>query len=418
MRVPLSWLLEYAGPARRAGEPGDRVRSPPADRGRPRGRDGRAAPGTTSAAWSSAEVLEIEELTGFKKPIRYCQVDVPGERPGAAQASSAARPTSPSVDLVPLALPGAVLPGGFEIGARKAYGQDVRGHDLLGRRARPRRRPLRHPGAARRRAAGPGLRRCGRAARRGARHRRSPRTAATRCRSAAWPGTWRMASTPRTPTRPARACPRTWPASPARCSRPASTTPPRATGSCCARSAASTRPRPTPLAMRVRLARCGMRSISLAVDVTNYLMIELGQPLHAFDRSDARPGRSWSAAPGRGSSWRPSTTSSAPWTRTTSSSPTSPGRSRWPARWAGWPPRSTPDSADLVIEAAHFSMAGIARMSRRHRLFSEASAPVRAGRGPRAAAARLGPGGVAADRARRRHAWCPAARTRRWTWRR
>ena len=42
---------------------------------------------------------------------------------------------------------------------------------------------------------------------------------------------------------------------------------------------------PTPLRMRVRLARAGQRSVSLAVDVTNYLMLELGQPLHAFDRA-------------------------------------------------------------------------------------------------------------------------------------
>ncbi len=40
---------------------------------------------------------------------------------------------------------------------------------------------------------------------------------------------------------------------------------------------------PTPLWMQERLRRCGLRSVSAIVDVTNYLLLELGQPMHAFD---------------------------------------------------------------------------------------------------------------------------------------
>lgn len=39
----------------------------------------------------------------------------------------------------------------------------------------------------------------------------------------------------------------------------------------------------SPVNMRIRLYYCGMRAINLLTDLTNYLMLEMGQPMHAFD---------------------------------------------------------------------------------------------------------------------------------------
>jgi phenylalanyl-tRNA synthetase beta chain len=65
------------------------------------------------------KVLDIEELAGHKKPIRYCHVDV-----GTRVHEVVCGATNFDVgDLVPFATPGAHLPGGFRIATRQTYGR-------------------------------------------------------------------------------------------------------------------------------------------------------------------------------------------------------------------------------------------------------------------------------------------------------
>ncbi|QNI03117.1 phenylalanine--tRNA ligase subunit beta [Halomonas sp. SH5A2] len=72
----------------------------------------------------------------------------------------------------------------------------------------------------------------------------------------------------------------------------------------------------TPLWMVERLRRSGIRSIDPVVDITNYVMLELGQPMHAFDRENlsggivvrmARPGETLTLLDGQEMALRPET---------------------------------------------------------------------------------------------------------------
>ena len=64
-------------------------------------------------------VEHIKELTEFKKPIRFCQVEVGESEPRGIVCGAR---NFAEGDLIVAALPGTVLPGPFEIASRKTYG--------------------------------------------------------------------------------------------------------------------------------------------------------------------------------------------------------------------------------------------------------------------------------------------------------
>ncbi|MFT4089049.1 MAG: phenylalanine--tRNA ligase subunit beta, partial [Gordonia sp. (in: high G+C Gram-positive bacteria)] len=119
MRLTQTWLTEVL----QAGAPGWSASTDEIDAGFVRVgfeiEDVEAFPETTGPL-VIGRVAAIEELTEFKKPIRFCQVEVGEDAP--RDIVCGARNFAVG-DLVVVALPGTVLPGGFEIATRKTYGK-------------------------------------------------------------------------------------------------------------------------------------------------------------------------------------------------------------------------------------------------------------------------------------------------------
>jgi phenylalanyl-tRNA synthetase beta chain len=369
MRLPLSWLLEYAAielapedaagvaeMSRRLTACGLEVESV-----EPVGQD--------ISGVVVGQVLDVEELTGFNKPIRYCAVDA-GD--GQDRHMICGASNFVAGDRVPLALPGAVLPGGFEIGARKTYGRVSEGmicsaaelaigDDHTGIMVLPADAPLGTDFAT-----WAGLRDVVFDI-----NVTPDKGFALSVRGVAR----ELAISYQVPyTDPADIGLTPDVAEVSADIYPAGIADTTACDRFVLREVRGIDPTvATPLAMRIRLARAGQRSVSLAVDVTNYLMLELGQPLHAFDRAAltgpivvrrARQGEKLETLDHVVRELDPEDI-----LITDSSGPIS-----LAGTMGGVATEVSESSRDLVIEAAHFSPRGVARMSRRHRLGSEASA--------------------------------------------
>ncbi|WP_031041519.1 phenylalanine--tRNA ligase subunit beta [Streptomyces sp. NRRL F-5650] len=386
MRVPLSWLREYVDlPATETG------------------RDVQAKLISAGLEVETVEhlgadlkgplvvgqVLTIEELEGFKKPIRFCTVDV-GQANGTGEPQEivcGARNFAVG-DKVVVVLPGATLPGGFSISARKTYGKVSHGmicsSDELGMGDDGTHGIIVLP----------------------------PETevgkdaiellelvdevldiavTANRGDCLSIRGVAREAAI-------AYGKPLRDPAlldvpAPNAYGYPVKIADPTGCDRFTARTVTGLSPEArSPIWLQRRLQKVGMRPISLAVDVTNYVMMELGQPLHAYDRGlvqgtigvrRAEEGEKIVTLDGV--------------ERKLHAEDLVITDDRGPIGLAGVMGGADTEIADhgdaekatsdVVIEAAHFDQVAIARTARRHKLSSEASRRFERGVDPQAAAA-------------------------------
>ncbi|MYZ39158.1 MULTISPECIES: phenylalanine--tRNA ligase subunit beta, partial [unclassified Streptomyces] len=391
MRVPLSWLREYVDLP--ATETGRDVQAKLVSAGLEVETVEQLGAGLKGPL-VVGKVLTIEELEGFKKPIRFCTVDV-GTANGTGEPQEivcGARNFSVG-DKVVVVLPGAVLPGDFAIAARKTYGKTSHGmicsgdelgmgddgsggiivlpdehevgtdaiallelvDEVLDIAVTPDRGYcLSMRGVARETAIAYGL-------------------------------------TLRDPALLDVPAPNSF-------GHPVTVSDPAGCDRFTARTVTGLDPEArSPLWLSRRLQKAGMRPISLAVDITNYVMLELGQPLHAYDRARlegpigvrrARPGEKITTLDGT--------------KRILDAQDLVITDDRGPIGIAGVMGGANTEIADLtahpetgeaqgttevVIEAAHFDAISVARTARRHKLASEASKRFERGVDPEAASA-------------------------------
>ncbi|MEU5958074.1 phenylalanine--tRNA ligase subunit beta [Streptomyces sp. NPDC047525] len=385
MRVPLSWLREYVDLP--ATETGRDVQAKLIEVGLEVETVEQVGAGLTGPL-VVGKVLTIEELTEFKKPIRFCTVDV-GSANGTGEPQEivcGARNFAVG-DKVVVVLPGAVLPGDFKIAARKTYGKTSHGmicsgdelgmgddgsggiivlppehevgtdaikllelvDEVLDIAVTPDRGyALSMRGVAREAAIAYGL------------PLRDPA----------------LLDVP----------------APNASGYPVKISDPMGCDRFTARTVTGLRPETrSPIWLQRRLQKAGMRPISLAVDITNYVMLELGQPLHAYDRSRiegtigvrrAEQGEKFTTLDGA--------------KRVLDAEDLVITDDRGPIGLAGVmgganteiaDHEETAGTSDVVIEAAHFDAISIARTARRHKLPSEAAKRFERGVDPQAASA-------------------------------
>jgi phenylalanyl-tRNA synthetase beta chain len=383
MRVPLSWLREYVDLP--ATETGRDVQAKLISAGlevetvEQLGAD-------LKGPLVVGQVRSIEELEGFKKPIRFCLVDVgTANGTGELQEIVCGARNFAVGDKVVVVLPGAVLPGNFAIAARETYGKTSHGmicsgdelgmgddgsggiivlppevevgtdaiellqlvDEVLDIAVTPDRGyALSMRGVAREAAIAYGL----------------------------------PLMDPALLDVPA----------PNAFGYPVQVSDPMGCDRFTARTVTGLDPETlSPIWLRRRLQKAGMRPISLAVDITNYVMLELGQPLHAYDRT-----RVQGAIGVRRAEQGEKLTTLDGVTRTLDAEDLVITDDRGPIGLAGVMGGANTEiddtegtTTEVVIEAAHFDALSIARTARRHKLASEASKRFERGVDPQAASA-------------------------------